>query len=164
MKIAAYRQHFRCPLQFDAPIASVIFRVRDLDLPIPGADETLAGYLSKYAEQILASLVDGETIKHQVRATVWSLLGEGPPSLEQVAAALRMTPRTLQRRLAAEGTSVKREVRDTRKAMALAVLRDHSHSINDIAFLLGYSEPSAFFRSFKRWTGTTPRRFRKANK
>jgi len=47
-----------------------------------------------------------------------------------------------------------------RKTMAIAVLRDRSMGIEDVAFLLGYAEPSTFFRSFKRWTGTTPRRFR----
>jgi AraC-like DNA-binding protein len=51
-------------------------------------------------------------------------------------------------------------VEEIRKRMAVAVLRDRSIAIGDVAFLLGYEEPSAFFRSFKRWTGTTPRRFR----
>jgi AraC-like DNA-binding protein len=93
---------------------------------------------------------------------VWSLLGDGPPTLKHVAAALRMPARTLQRRLAAEGTSLLREIEEIRKTMAIAVLRDHSMAIADVAFLLGYSEPSTFFRSFKRWTGSTPRQFRDA--
>jgi len=156
----AYRQHFRCPLHFAARSARVVFRRPDLDLPVVGADETLAGYLSKYAEQVLASLVRGETMRHRVRAAIWSLLGDGPPSLKQVAGALRMPRRTLQRRLTAEGTSLQREIEEMRKAMAIAVLRDRSVVIEDLAFLLGYSEPSSFFRSFKRWTGTTPRHYR----
>jgi AraC-like DNA-binding protein len=125
-----------------------------------GADETLAGYLSQYAEQVLASLVQGETMRHRVRAAIWSLLGDGSPSLMQVAGVLRMPPRTLQRRLAAEGASFHGEIDAIRKAMAIAVLRDRSLAIEDVAFLLGYSDPSTFFRSFKRWTGTTPRHFR----
>ena len=156
----AHRGHFRCPIRFDAPAASIVFRASDLDIPLVRADETLAGYLSQYAEQVLASLVQGETVRQKVRAAVWSQLGDGPPSLAQVAAALRVPARTLQRRLAAEGTSLQAEVEEIRKTMALAVLRDRSTSIGDVAFLLGYAEPSAFFRSFKRWTGTTPRRFR----
>ena len=157
---SAHHQHFRCLLHFGAQTASVVFRTSDLDLPTLGADETLAGYLSKYAEQVLASFVQGETMRHQVRAAIWSLLGDGPPSLKRVAAALRMPPRTLQRRLAAEGTSVQGEIEEIRKTMAFAVLRDRSISIEDVALLLGYGEPSTFFRAFKRWTGTTPRRFR----
>jgi AraC-like DNA-binding protein len=156
--IAAHSQHFRCSLRFAAPTASVVFSRSDLDLPIVEADETLAGYLSAYAEQVLASLVRGETVRHRVRAAIWSLLGDGTPSLAQVAGALDMPPRTLQRRLAAEGTSVHEELEEIRKTMALAVLRDRS--IEDVAFLLGYAETSTFFRAFKRWTGTTPHRFR----
>ena len=158
----AHRQYFRCPLHFEVHSATIAFRASDLDLPVVGADETLAGYLSRYAEQVLASLLHGETMRHRVRATVWSLLGDGPPSLKHVAAALRMPTRTLQRRLAAEGTSLHREIEEIRKTMAIAVLRDDSMAIGDVAFLLGYSEPSTFFRSFKRWTGSTPRQFRDA--
>jgi AraC-like DNA-binding protein len=158
----AHREHFRCRLQFGARRARLVFRHSDLDLPVVGADETLAVYLSQYAEQVLTSLVRGETMRHRVRAAIWSLLADGPPSLKDVAAALRMPTRTLQRRLAAEGTSLQREVEEIRKVMAVAVLRDGSVTIEDVAFLLGYSEPSTFFRSFKRWTGFTPRRFREA--
>jgi AraC-like DNA-binding protein len=159
-RTVAYVRFFRCPLRFGARAAGIVFRKPDLDLPVEGADETLAGYLSKYAEQVLASLVQDETMRCKVRAAIWSLLCDGPPSLSQVAGALRMSARTLERRLAAEGTSLQREIDEMRRTMAIAVLRDRSMGIEDVAFLLGYSEPSTFFRSFKRWTGTTPRRFR----
>jgi AraC-like DNA-binding protein len=160
-RTTAHRQYFRCPLHFGgAPIASVVFRTSDLDLQVVEADETLAGYLSKYAEQVLASLVQGESMRHQVRAAIWSLLGDGPPSLKHIAAALDVPARTLQRRLATEGTSLHQEIEEIRKTMAVAVLRDRSLAVEDVAYLLGYSEPSTFFRSFKRWTGTTPRQFR----
>jgi AraC-like DNA-binding protein len=155
-----YREHFRCPLRFSAHSGRLVFRRSDLDLAVVGADETLAGYLSNYAEQVLASLVHGETMRHRVRAAIWSLLGDGLPSLKQVAEAVRMPPRTLQRRLAAERTSLQREIEGVRKTMAFAVLRHPSMLIEDVAFLLGYAEPSTFFRAFKRWTGTTPRQFR----
>jgi AraC-like DNA-binding protein len=73
---------------------------------------------------------------------------------------LDVPARTLQRRLATEGTSLHQEIEEIRKTMAVAVLRDRSLAVEDVAYLLGYSEPSTFFRSFKRWTGTTPRQFR----
>ncbi len=156
----AHSHHFRCPLHFGARTAGIVFRRSDLDLPVVEADETLADYLSKYAEHVLTSLVRGETMRHRVRAAIWSLLGDGSPSLTQVAGLLRMPPRTLQRRLATEGTSLQQELEQIRKTMAVAILRDRTIVIEDVAFLLGYSEASTFFRSFKRWTGTTPRRFR----
>jgi AraC-like DNA-binding protein len=157
---AAHRAHFRCPLRFDAPRASLLLRASDLALPMPKADETLAGYLSEYAEQVLASLTDASTTLGTVRAAIWSLLGSEAPSLERVAAASGMSSRTLQRRLAEEGTSLTREIEEIRQVFAKAALLDPKISIEEISLLLGYAEPSTFYRSFKRWTGTTPRRFR----
>ncbi|MGE3600218.1 MAG: AraC family transcriptional regulator [Dehalococcoidia bacterium] len=157
---AAHRAHFRCPLRFDAPRACLLLRASDLALPIPKADETLAGYLSEYAEQVLQSLTDASTTLGTVRAAIWSLLGSEAPSLERVAAASDMSSRTLQRRLAEEGTSLTKEIEEVRKVFAKAALLDPGITIEEISLLLGYAEPSTFYRSFKRWTGTTPRRFR----
>lgn len=157
----AHREFFRCPVHFGAASASMSFTAHDLDLPLLRADETLAGYLSKYADQVLQSLVDGTSIRHRVRATLWAQLAEGPPSLVRVARALQLSPRTLQRRLAEEGTSLQREMREIRKSIAMAALKDRKTSAYDVAFLLGYTEPSAFYRSFKRWTGRTPEQFRR---
>jgi AraC-like DNA-binding protein len=155
-----HARFFRCPLRFGEKAAAIVFDTRDLDLPVPHADETLAGYLSKYAAQVLRTLVRGETMRHTVRAAIWSLLGNGKPAVGEVAGALRLAPRTIQRHLAAEGTSLQREIEEIRKTMALAIIRDGSKSIEEVAFLLGYSEPSSFYRSFRRWTGTTPYQFR----
>ena len=160
--IAQHRQHFRCPLRFGQPAAAITFREQDLGLPIARADETLAGYLSDHAEVVLGSLVRGATFRQSVRAAIWSALADGKPSLERVARALDVAPRTLQRRLAAEGTSLQGEIEQIRQTMGTAMLRDHSYSVDEVAFLLGYSEPSAFYRSFKRWTGTTPGHYRTA--
>lgn len=159
--ILPHREFFRCPLRFAAPTARIVFHRPDLDLPVARADEVVAGYLSKYAEQVLAAQVRGDTMQHALRAAIWAVLGDGRPSLARVAAAMRLRPRTLQRRLAAEGTSLHKETEAIRKTMAMATLRDRELSIDDIAYLLGFSEPSAFFRAFKRWTGTTPQRFRR---
>jgi AraC-like DNA-binding protein len=156
----AHREYFRCPVQFGAPTAALVLRASDADRPVAGADATLAGYLGKYADQVLASLLRGESIRSKVRAAIWAALGSGTPSLRVVADVLHLPPRTLQRRLAAEGTTFLVEVDETRRSMALALLRDRAVALGDVAFLLGYSEPSAFHRSFKRWTGTTPRTFR----
>lgn len=156
----AHREFFRCPVHFGATTAAIVFDASDAGLSIPRADETLARYLGKYADQVLASLLRGETFQHKVRAAIWSKLGSGTPSLQRVAAVMKMPPRTLQRRLATEGTTFQQELDEIRKTMAIATLRDRSVAIGDVAFLLGYSEPSAFYRSFKRWTGTTPRQFR----
>lgn len=157
---AEHRRFFRGSLRFDQPVSGVAFFERDLRLPVLRADETLAGYLSDHAVEVLRGLVAGTETRERVRTAIWALLSEGRPRLEAVAAVLRVSPRTLQRRLAEEGSSLHVEVEHIRKTMAIATLRDRSIPIDDVAFVLGYAEPSTFYRSFKRWTGKTPRQYR----
>jgi AraC-like DNA-binding protein len=160
--ILEHRRLFRCPLRFAQPRSQVVLQARDLETGIPRADETLAGYLTDHAETVIRSLLGGTSVRDRVRTVIWSVLSGGRPTLTQVAAALHLPPRTLQRHLAAEGTSLQQEVDDIRKSVAIAALKDRRHSVEEVAFLLGYNEPSTFFRSFRRWTGTTPRHYRSA--
>lgn len=154
---------FRCPLRFEQPASQLVLNARDIDLPIPKADEALAGYLTEYADKVVASLTVGTAIRDRVRAVIWRMLSGGKPNLAHIAAALQLPPRTLQRHLKSEGTSLEREIDDIRRNVAMATLKDRRHSVAEVAFLLGYTEPSTFFRSFKRWTGTTPHHFRSAS-
>ena len=157
-----HRRWFRCPLRFGQRRASIALDARDMALPIARRDDTLAGYLSEHAEEILRTMTTGSSIAERVRAAIWSRLSEGRPSLAEVANAVGLSPRTLQRRLADEGTSVHAELDHLREAMAMATLRDRAIPIDEVAFLLGYAEPSTFYRSFKRWTGKTPQEYRRA--
>ena len=77
-----------------------------------------------------------------------------------VARALTVSDRTLSRRLADEGTSFRGILDDVRREFACALLQDRSLSVGDIAFFLQYSEPAAFHRAFRRWTGQAPGDFR----
>jgi len=158
-----HRRFFRCPLRFGQPVSRIVFLERDLALPIARGDETLAGYLDDDAENVLRTLVTGTSVRERTRSAIWALLSEGRPTLRQIASALQLPPRTLQRRLAQEGTSLHAEIEHIRKTMATASLRNHTRPIEDVAFVLGYTEPSTFYRSFKRWTGKTPRQYRTAS-
>jgi AraC-like DNA-binding protein len=157
-----HARFFRCPLRFGRHTPRIVFAERDMHLPVRQGDETLAEYLSEYAEQVLRSLVSGHSVSERVRSAIWNTLSDGRPTLPRIAAELQMPPRTLQRRLAEEGTSIQREVEEIRKGMAMALLKDRTVSIDEVAFLLGYPEPSTLFRSFKRWTGMTPQQYRNA--
>lgn len=158
-----HRRWFRCPLRFSQRVTSITFVARDLALPIARRDETLAGYLSEHAEHVLRTMTTGSSFTERVRAAIWSHLGDGRPSLSGIARALAVSPRTLQRHLADEGTSVQEQLDHLRQAMAMATLRDRSIPIDQVAFLLGYGEPSTFYRSFRRWTGKTPEEYRRAS-
>ena len=95
-----------------------------------------------------------------VRRAVGESMRNGDPKLAQVAGRIAIGPRTLQRRLNDYDVDFKTLVDDTRRRFALNYLRDRRHTLAEIAYLLGYSEVSAFNRAFRRWTGTTPQVFR----
>lgn len=96
----------------------------------------------------------------RVRRMLVEHLGRSNLTLDAVATTLAVSRRTLTRRLEEERTSFRHILDDVRRDFARALLQDHSLSIGDIAFFLQYSEPAAFHRSFRRWTGQTPLAFR----
>jgi AraC-like DNA-binding protein len=96
----------------------------------------------------------------RVRRELGVSLAQGEPSLGQVAKRLAVSERTLHRRLAEEDARFAELLDDARRERALLLLGDPARSGSEIAGLLGYGEPSAFFRAFRRWTGETPRAYR----
>jgi AraC-like DNA-binding protein len=83
-------------------------------------------------------------------------LASGGVSAEKVAQALHVSTRTLHRQLQGEGTTFKGLLEETRRKLAATYLRDEDISVTEIAFMLGFSEPSAFTRAYRRWTGESP--------
>ncbi len=96
-----------------------------------------------------------------VRRVIGESLRDGDPKLVQVAKKLAVSPRTLQRQLKESGVDFKALADDTRRRFSLNYLRDRKNSLTEIAYLLGYSEVSAFNRAFRRWTGLTPSDYRR---
>ena len=158
--LSAHRDFFRCELKFDQPMIKLVYKREHLDLPVREADVALGGYLEELAETILEALAPAGTLAETVERELWSGLKDGRPSLERVASALHTSPRTLQRKLRREGTSFAELLDDFRHRMATALLEDEQLAVYEIAYLLGYSEPSTFYRAFKRWTDRSPREYR----
>ena len=104
---------------------------------------------------------------NSLRAQVISLIGRdfslAPPSAEQVAKTLNMSVSTLRRRLLEEDTTYQKIKDDCRRQSAIDYMNSPQLSINDVAGLMGFDEPSAFFRSFKRWTAMTPGEYRQSD-
>jgi YesN/AraC family two-component response regulator len=111
----------------------------------------------------LQSPVPVETTADIVRGVLAGELTEGEPTLEHLSKRLHMSARTLHRRLAAEGTTFRSVVTKLRMELADRALREPHLPIGEIAFRLGFSEPSAFHRAFKRWTGWQPLAYRRAH-
>ncbi|MBN9088040.1 MAG: helix-turn-helix transcriptional regulator [Reyranella sp.] len=95
-----------------------------------------------------------------VRELVLDDIGKEPPRLGAVAKALKLSPKSLERRLRFRRTSFSRIVDDIRRDLSSQWLRDTDMTLDQVAFLAGYAATAAWLRAFKRWTGTTPKRFR----
>lgn len=120
-------------------------------------DAALSRLIERHAESLLAALPPPTaSTADRVRRALTVALGEGSVTLGRVAAQLRMSERSLQRKLADEGESFDAIVDALRRDLALRYLADPKIGVAEVAYLLGYSEPSPFHRAFKRWTGRTP--------
>lgn len=158
---AEYERMFGVPVEFGAACDEVRFPTRLLDLPLPDANAALCAFFDRYTRDKLDQLPGGESIVSRVRSLLRKQLPEGKVKLEHLAEWLHMSPRTLQRRLGEEGTSLHAELDEVRRQQALYFL-EAGVAIAELSWLLGYSEPSAFHRAFKRWTDTSPEVWRSA--
>ena len=156
-------EFYRCPVTYTQPLMTLKFPIQLLATPIKQADKTLLDLLSAQADQALAQLPQGSEWEQKVRQEIVRLCHEDVPTLDKVAANLCITPRTLQRHLAAEGLRFQPLLDETRHHLAEQYLHEGRLQLTDIAELLGYSDQSALTRAFKRWTGNTPHVARKGN-
>ncbi len=156
-----HRRILAAPLRFGAGENAIVLPVSALDLPHAHADPRLLGVLDRHARDLLERLPEVETFTDRVRAILARELQGGNPSAERVAEVLHTSVRTLSRRLGELGTSHKEVLDALRRDLAIEHLRRGELAIGEIAFVLGFSEASAFHRAFKRWTGKTPQELRR---
>ncbi len=104
---------------------------------------------------------DKFNLSARIRERLIDLLPTGTTSQEKIANDLHMNIRTLQRRLRCEGTRYKYLLDEVRRELAIAYARENRFSINQIAYLVGFSEPTNFTRAFRRWTGLSPKDYRR---
>ncbi|ATB36254.1 hypothetical protein CYFUS_001668 [Cystobacter fuscus] len=153
-----HREVFGCEeIRFGRGEAELHFAEGALDAPLPRADGALASVLDRHAEALLEEIARGARWTSRALTHIERRLADGTPRLEDVAQDLGISPRMLRRRLEEENTTFARVVDDIRRRLALKMTADATLSLGEIAFFLGFSEPSAFHRAFRRWTGRTPR-------
>jgi len=125
-------------------------------LPLRRGDAILHHVLERQAAEIAARLPKQDGVVSEVRRVLAARLSQGEIQIEKVARELATSVRSLQRRLAEAKISFQQLVDDTRREAADTYLNNQTLSIGEVAYLLGYSEPAAFHRAFKRWQGITP--------
>lgn len=161
--VALYKILFQSELKFDQHDNAIVFPSRFLDYPIVQTPETLRSFLKTAPYQLIVMVDDDTSLKAQVVALLGKDFSQELPSAEDVAYRLHMSVSTLRRRLLDEDTSYQKVKDECRKLAALNYMNSPQLSINDVAGLMGFDEPSAFFRSFKKWTGMTPGEYRKSD-
>ncbi len=155
-----HRRVFRVPVKFDAPVTRLSFDESALSWPVLHAHPKLLATFEAEAAAALARLGENQPWAARTQQAAADLLKGALPTIQAVARILKVSPRSLQRSLTHEGTSFRIVVDGVRRSLAERYLARPGTSLNEVAFILGFSEPSAFHRSFKRWTQQTPQQYR----
>ena len=164
--LADFAERLRCPVSAPADWNGFALTRASRKVPLRRRDAALHGLLESQAEAAVSRVHRAGTASGELRRALAVRLARGDEvqSIEALAGQLAMSPRTLQRRLAEEHSSYQDIVAETRREAAERFLSDSALSAGEIASLLGYSEPAAFHRAFKRWHGVTPREYRQAHR
>jgi AraC-like DNA-binding protein len=152
--------HFGCRVRFGENRNALIFRGTDLDRPFVTHNAELLAVLCPQLDTQLNSRLAHRSTSDRVKAAIKSLLAGRRPSIREVARELNLSSRTLQRRLTESGATFKQLLGETRRELAHYYLHFSSFELNETAYLLGYEDPTSFFRAFQHWEGTSPNRWR----
>ncbi|SIR32831.1 transcriptional regulator, AraC family [Pontibacter lucknowensis] len=149
-------------LEFDAAYSGFVFEADWLQKPVVSANPELNLLFEQYANEYLQRLREPRSLTERVQRELARQLKGEEPNVTSVARSLALSVRSLQAKLSEEGTTYQRVLDSVRQELAKQHLRSGHHTVADVAYLLGFSEPSAFSRSFKKWTGLPPQLYRQS--
>jgi AraC-like DNA-binding protein len=153
---AAHERFFGAPVRFDAFQNEIVFESAWLDTPCVAHDAALATFFDRHADGMLERVSGAPAFLRRVKLAIAESIRGSDPSLDMTAKRLATSARTLQRRLEEADTSHKALVEEVRRDLTLELLENPKLSIREIGYLVGFRDTSAFYRAFKRWTGSTP--------
>ncbi|WP_374292921.1 AraC family transcriptional regulator [Paenirhodobacter enshiensis] len=152
-----YRQFFGAPVFFEQPESRLVFNSAHLALPVIRDEQALKIFLRDAPGNILVGYRHEQGMTAKIRQKLDGMSPVDWPQFHELAAGLQVTPITLRRRLKAEGQTYSTIKGELRGRLARRLLDAGEHSVAEIAGQLGYSEPSAFYRAFQKWSGNSPR-------
>ena len=155
----AFTDFFKIEVKFNADRDFISFQRQDTDRVLTSSNPLLAEMSDQIVIRYLEKM-DDDNLTNRVKAGIIELMPSGKINDEKIADHLHIGIRTLQRRLQAEGTTFQTLVNETRQDLARQYLKDPTIRLEEIAFILGYSEYSVFSKAFKRWTGQPPSTYR----
>lgn len=157
----AYRKMFRCPVRFSQPVNELRIAHASMKRMPPLPDPVTHDMAREMCRQFLADLtLAGGGLAAAVRRTLIEQLPGRLPSIEAMAKQMSLHPRTLRRRLEAEGTTYRDLLAEVRRLLAIEYLRKTRMTVEEIASRLGYSDAANFRHAFGRWTGKSPQDYR----
>jgi AraC-like DNA-binding protein len=156
VKLGAF---FGCDVHYDDERDVVWLQAEALEEVLPRQNPSVARANEAVVERYLAQF-DRDDVVRQTCTALADILPRGAPSRADVAQRMKISERTLHRRLASSGRTFRELLDETRHKLAIEYLADRKQSLLDIAFLLGFTDPSNFARAFRRWTGIGPRAYR----
>jgi AraC-like DNA-binding protein len=157
---AEYDRIFQRPVVFDSDKNALLTDESVLSFRSPTPSGHVSEILTAHAEALLDKLKRSKSTRGRVESLLLPALRTGGTDMPVIAGPLGLSRQTLLRQLKAEGVTFKQVLDELRHAMALHYLNGEKASVNETAYRLGFSEPAAFSRAFKRWTGTRPRAVR----
>jgi AraC-like DNA-binding protein len=156
---APWEAFFGCAVEFDSDKDTLLLDAAAANAPLPTANIPMANTFDAILTEQFSRLIHDDLIS-RCKAYLLEELTSGPPSAEATANHLGLSHRSLQRRLAEMGFTYQQVLDQTRHELAQGYLDDQTKSVTEVAFLLGFSEQSAFTRAFKRWSGISPSGYR----
>ena len=160
LHVRAMERHFGCPVVCGAERNAIVFRAADAKRPFVTRNAELLSLLAPQFEEELKERQGDEDFLEQVRVAIQQRLTGRRPSMEDIADALHVSTRTLQRRLQEAESSFQRVLEEARHQLARHYLNNSVLELNETAYLLGYEDANSFVRAFRTWEGTPPARWR----
>ncbi len=160
--VETYEEVFPCSCEFEAEHCEFVFPAAWLDSPVATANVSTSAVCASMCERVMGSGRMRSGTQEVVQRLLVSRVGRHMPTLEEAASALKMSAGQLRKRLYRESTTYKRIVLDVRMALARHYLQATSLSVQEVAYLLDYSQPAPFSRAFRAYYGIAPGRSRSA--
>ena len=154
---AEYDRIFGVPLFFESHMNAIIVDEEFLSIRLPDTNPYLSKLLRTHADELLKNLENSKSTRGRVESLLLPVLHTGEVSIATIAGKLGVSRQTLFRKLKAEGVSFEQVLDELRQTLALRYLKEKKMSVTKTAYLVGFSDPAAFSRAFKRWTGSRPR-------
>jgi len=155
-----YRRVFGdCELLFDQEDDILWYTRATLELPLISSNPDMYAYFMRMANDQLEAISGSRTFSQTIQEMLMAHYNQGFPGIEQLADLLHTTTRTLQRKLKAEGFTFSQLIEQSKQEMAFRLMKTRKYNISEVAYMLGFSEPGSFTRSFRKWTGQSPRAY-----